>query len=62
MPLSNRYLGEDKRYLGKAERKLICEDVEVLEDEENEAMSDNDECDMNLKTDEISSISLVPSH
>jgi hypothetical protein len=64
-PLSIRQLGQDKRYLGKAERKLIYEHCEVLEDEENEnteAMSDNDKCDINLKTDEISSISLVPSH
>jgi hypothetical protein len=45
----------------KTERKLIPEHGEVLEENENtEAMSDND--DMNLKTDEISSISLVPSH
>jgi hypothetical protein len=57
-PLSNRHLGQDKRYLGKVVR-------EVLEDEENKntaEISDNDECDINLKTDEISSISLVPSH
>ena len=61
--MSNRYLGQDKGYLGKTERKLIREHGEALEDDENEnteAMSGND--DMNLKTDEISSISLVPSH
>ena len=63
--MSNRYLGQDRGYLRNAEIKPISGHGEVLEDEENEnteAMSDNDECDMNIKTDETSIISLVPSH
>ena len=49
--MSNRHLGQGKRYLGKADRKLISEHGEGSEDEDKkntEAMSDFNECDMNL--------------